>query len=94
MPLHKNVAAAFAERNRHRAALDAIAARQNEVLAEWKAFAATVTKRMSVAQYERSAYLRGRLTGLREAMRELEKREPAQIVGSGAPILPDDVTEH
>jgi hypothetical protein len=82
MPLHENVKAAFAECNRHRASRDAIVARQEEVLAEWKAFAATVPKGMNVAQRERSAYLRGRLAGLHEAMREFEKREPVQFVGS------------
>jgi hypothetical protein len=84
VPLHENIKAAFAECNKSRAALAAIREQQDSALAEWKEFAATVPKRMSASQRERSAYLRGRLAGLHAAMREFEKREPLQIVGSGA----------
>lgn len=62
-----------------REALAAIRLRQDECLAEWKEFAATVPRRMNDAQRERSAYLRGRLRGLHQAYREFEMRAPLEL---------------
>lgn len=65
-----------------REALAAVVAAQNDCLAEWKEFSATVPSRMNAAQRERSAYIRGRLAGLHQAHREFEMRTPIEIYGS------------
>lgn len=65
-----------------REALAAVAKAQNAALAEWKEFAATVPRRMTASQRERSAYLRGRLAGLHQAYREFEMRSPIEFHGS------------
>ena len=63
-------------------ALAAIVALEDKVRAEWKAFAATVPRRMNVEQRERAAYLRGRLAGLHQVHREFEMRAPMELYGS------------
>lgn len=67
-------------------ALAAVVAHEAAVLAEWKEFAATVPRRMNATQRERSAYLRGRLTGLHQAHREFEMRAPIEFRGSACGI--------
>ncbi len=64
-------------------ALKAVSVAQDEALAEWKAYAASVPRRMNVAQRERAAYLRGRLAGLHQAQTEFEMRAPIEFYGSG-----------
>lgn len=64
-------------------AIAALSAAEAACLAEWKEFAASVPRRMNVAQRERSAYLRGRLAGLHQAHGEFEKRAPIEFYGSG-----------
>lgn len=49
---------------------------------DWKEYVATCSRRPTKAQAERIAFLRGRLSGLCEAMTEFEKRSPLEIVGS------------
>lgn len=63
-------------------AISAVEGLQAATLAEWKAFAAAVPRRMNVSQRERSAYLRGRLAGLHHAYREFEKRSPIEFFES------------
>lgn len=65
-----------------REALAAIVSAQEAAFAEWKEFEEKVPKRMSPAQRERSAYLRGRLAGLHQAHREFEMRSPIEFHGS------------
>lgn len=65
-----------------REAIAAIETAKAAALAEWKEFAATLPKRMTASQRERSAYLRGRLAGLHQARRQFEMRSPLDIRGS------------
>jgi hypothetical protein len=66
-------------------AIAEIASLTDAIANEWREFAASVPKRMTAAQRERSAYLRGRLAGLHQAHREFEKRAPIEFYGSSQP---------
>lgn len=54
----------------------------DEARGQWKAFVASCSRRPNAEQRERIAFLRGRLSGLYEAGREIELRRPLELHGS------------
>ena len=63
-------------------AIGAIDGMSDAARSDWKEYVATCSRRPTKSQAERIAFLRGRLSGLCEAMTEFEKRSPLEIVGS------------
>ena len=65
-----------------REAAEAIAAAWDDELQNYKAELKLMPRRMNAVQRERVAYLKGVISGLSRATRQIEKRAPFKIVGS------------
>ena len=70
-------------------ATEAVAKLWDDALAKFKTEAATMPRRMNVAQRERMAYLKGVVAGASQATREFEKRAPMFLVGSASETTED-----
>lgn len=69
-----------------REAAAAIAKSWEDELTNYKAELKAMPRRMNATQRERVAYLKGVISGLSRATREIEKRAPLKIVGSMSAI--------
>lgn len=64
----------------------AIEAAKEDAFRKFRDFVDPLPRRIKVEQRERAAFLKGELTGLAKAMREIEKRCPIELRGSSAAI--------